>query len=196
MSSPPLPGHQSRRNRLPGPVREILKLSASVGLTFLGLLLITFIIGRVIPIDPVLAAVGDRAPADVYERVRVELGLHLPLYQQFLLYIGKVFRGDLGVSVLTANPVTADIFRVFPATLELATVATFFGVILGVPAGVFAAVHHRKWQDQIIRVVGLFGYSVPVFWLGLVDWCCFTENSPGCRDRGGWTYFSTASLTR
>ncbi|HSO18567.1 MAG TPA: hypothetical protein VLT88_03860, partial [Desulfosarcina sp.] len=85
--------------------RKLAALAASVALTFLGLLFVTFLIGRVVPIDPVLAAVGDRAPAEVYERVRVELGLHLPLYQQFLVYIAKVFQGDFGRSVLTANPV-------------------------------------------------------------------------------------------
>ena len=96
-------------------------LVATLALTFLGLLLVTFLIGRVVPIDPVLAAVGDRAPPDVYERVKIELGLHLPLWQQFLVYVGNVLQGDFGKSVLTANPVLEDIRRVFPATLELAT---------------------------------------------------------------------------
>lgn len=154
-------------------IRKLVVLLLSVTATFLGLLLITFLIGRVVPIDPVLAAVGDRASAEVYERVRIELGLHLPLYQQFWVYITQVFQGDLGHSVLTANPVTTDILRVFPATLELATVATFLGVLLGVPLGVIAAVYKGRWPDQVLRVVGLFGYSVPVFWLGLVGLLLF-----------------------
>ena len=153
--------------------RKVAALVGSVALTFLGLLFVTFLIGRVVPIDPVLAAVGDRAPAEVYERVRIELGLHLPLYQQFFVYIGKVLQGDFGRSVLTANPVTTDILRVFPATLELATVATLFGILLGVPMGVMAAVHQGRWPDQLLRVVGLFGYSVPVFWLGLMGLLLF-----------------------
>ena len=118
---------------LPRPLRTVLRLVATLALTFLGLLLVTFVIGRVVPIDPVLAAVGDRAPPDVYERVKVELGLHLPLWQQFLVYVGKVLQGDFGKSVLTANPVLADIRRVFPATLELASVATLLGVALACP---------------------------------------------------------------
>ena len=153
--------------------RKLSALSATVALTFLGLLFVTFLIGRVVPIDPVLAAVGDRAPAEVYERVRIELGLHLPLYQQFWIYITKVLQGDLGHSVLTANAVTTDIGRVFPATLELATAATLFGIILGIPMGVMAAVHQGRWPDQLLRVVGLFGYSVPVFWLGLMGLLLF-----------------------
>ena len=92
-----------------------------VGLTLLGLLLVTFLIGRVVPVDPVLAAVGDRAPEAVYERVRIELGLDLPLHEQFVRYVGKVLTGDFGESVLTARPVLEDIGRVFPATLELAS---------------------------------------------------------------------------
>ena len=153
--------------------RKLSALIASVALTFVGLLFVTFLIGRVVPIDPVLAAVGDRAPAEVYERVRIELGLHLPLYQQFFVYIAKVFQGDFGRSILTANPVTSDILRVFPATLELATAATFFGILLGIPMGVMGAVHQGRWPDQVLRVVGLFGYSVPVFWLGLMGLLLF-----------------------
>jgi peptide/nickel transport system permease protein len=150
-----------------------LRVGATLALTFLGLLLVTFLIGRVVPIDPVLAALGDRASADVYERVRIELGLHLPLREQFWIYLTKVFHGDLGRSVLTANPVLADIRRVFPATLELATLGTLIGVALGIPAGVVAARSQGRWIDQIVRVIGLFGYSVPVFWLGLMGLLLF-----------------------
>lgn len=151
-----------------GHANALAKLAATLALTFLGLLLVTFLIGRVVPIDPVLAAVGDRAPAAVYERVRAEMGLDLPLWQQFLIYVQKVLSGDFGRSVLTAQPVLSDIARVFPATLELATAATLLGVLFGVPMGVLAAVHQGRWPDQLIRFVGLIGYSVPIFWLGLV----------------------------
>jgi peptide/nickel transport system permease protein len=156
---------RSRPARLLWPVARVV---LSVALTFLGLLLVTFLIGRVVPIDPVLAAVGDRAPAEVYERVRRELGLDLPLWRQFATYLAQVLRGNFGRSVLTANLVLDDVRRFFPATLELATVATLIGVACGVPMGVIAAVHRGRWPDQVIRVVGLVGYSVPVFWLGLV----------------------------
>ena len=158
---------------LPRPLRVILSVIVTVGLTFLGLLFVTFIIGRVVPIDPVLAIVGDRAPEHVIERVRQELGLDLPLYEQFAIYVWNVLQGDLGNSVLTANPVLEDIKRVFPATLELATVATLLGVLLGVPMGVLAAVYQGRWPDQVIRVVGLLGYSIPVFWLGLMGLLLF-----------------------
>jgi peptide/nickel transport system permease protein len=158
---------------LPRPLFVAGRLALTLAFTFLGLLLVTFLIGRVVPIDPVLAAVGDRAPPDVYERMRIELGLDLPLWQQFVNYVSDVLRGDFGKSVLTANPVLTDIARVFPATLELATLATLLGVALGVPLGVAAAVWRGRWIDHVIRVVGLVGYSVPIFWLGLVGLLVF-----------------------
>ena len=146
---------------------------AQTAATFAGLLLITFLIGRVLPIDPVLAAVGERASADVYEKVRVELGLNLPLHVQFWNYAVKVLHGDLGRSVLTANPVLTDIRRVFPATLELATLGTLIGVLLGVPIGVVAAARRGGFIDRVARVFALFGYSVPIFWLGLMGLLLF-----------------------
>ncbi len=143
-------------------------LLVTLALTFLGLLLVTFLIGRVVPIDPVIAMVGDRVSADTYQRIRQELGLDLPLWQQFLRYVGDVLRGDFGESVLTSRPVLEDVARVFPATLELATAAIIIGVTLGVPAGVVAAVNRGRWPDHVIRVLGLVGHSIPVFWLGLM----------------------------
>ena len=139
-----------------------------LALTYLGLLAVTFFIGRVIPVDPVLAIVGDRAPEHVVERVREELGLNKPLYEQFAIYIQKVAHGDFGTSVLTANPVLQDIARTFPATLELATLGILIGVTVGVPLGVWAAVRRGGLVDQVVRVMGLIGYSVPIFWLGLM----------------------------
>lgn len=144
------------------------KFLLTVVTTYLGLLAVTFFIGRVVPIDPALAIVGDRAPAHVVERVREELGLNLPLWEQFIIYVRQALSGDFGVSVLTTNPVMKDIARVFPATIELATVGTIIGAVFGVPLGVLAAVKRGSIADQLVRVVGLIGYSVPIFWLGLL----------------------------
>ncbi len=139
-----------------------------IALTYLGLLAVTFFIGRVIPVDPVLAVVGDRASEDVIARVREEMGLNKPLWEQFAIYLGKVAQGDFGTSVLSSNPVLDDIRRVFPATFELATVGIIIGAGLGVPLGVWAAVRRGGLADQVVRVMGLIGYSVPIFWLGLM----------------------------
>ena len=142
-------------------------------LTYLGLLAVTFFIGRVMPIDPVLAIVGDRAPEHVVERVREEMGLNKPLYAQFGIYLKKVVTGDFGTSVLTSNPVMTDIRRTFPATIELATLGILIGAGLGVPLGVWAAVRRGDFVDQLVRVMGLIGYSVPIFWLGLMGLVLF-----------------------
>ena len=142
-------------------------------LTYLGLLAVTFFIGRVIPIDPVLAIVGDRAPEHVVQRVREELGLNKPVWEQFYIYISKVLQGDFGTSVLTSNPVMQDIRRTFPATIELATLGILIGAGIGVPLGVWAAVRRGGLVDQVVRVMGLIGYSVPIFWLGLMGLVLF-----------------------
>ncbi len=140
----------------------------TVALTYLGLLAVTFFIGRVIPVDPALAIVGDRAPEHVVQRVREELGLNEPLPVQFAMYVGKALQGDFGTSVLTSQPVWLDIVKTFPATFELATCGILIGAGLGIPLGVWAAVRQGGWADHLVRIVGLIGYSVPVFWLGLM----------------------------
>jgi peptide/nickel transport system permease protein len=154
-------------------LRTGLRIVTSVLLTFFGLLVITFFIGRMLPVDPLLAVVGDRASAEVYAAAKVRLGLDQPLYVQFYRYVTQVLIGDFGQSRLTSQLVVDDIKRVFPATLELATTATLFGVVLGIPMGVVAAVRQGRLADQIVRVVGLFGYSIPVFWLGLMGLLLF-----------------------
>lgn len=140
----------------------------SVAITLLGLAALTFFIGRVVPIDPVLSIVGEKASPEVYNRVFLELGLDKPLWQQFFEYVGKLLRGDFGISFATTRPVITDLLNFFPATLELSTLGLLIGVVLGVPMGVASAYWHEKWPDHLIRVIGLIGYSVPIFWLGLV----------------------------
>jgi peptide/nickel transport system permease protein len=146
---------------------------ASIPITLFGLVLITFLIGRVVPIDPVLAVVGDRATQEVYERTKHEMGLDRPLPEQFLRYCDQLLHGDLGRSVQTSNPVTTDIARFFPATLELATCALLFATLVGVPLGVWAAVRQGSWIDQAIRVVCLSGHSIPVFVLAMISLLVF-----------------------
>ena len=158
-------GHVKRWGRALAP---LLRLAGTIVLTYLGLLAVTFFIGRVIPIDPALAIAGDRAPEHVVQRVREELGLNKPRIQQFAIYVNKALHGEFGTSVLTANPVWQDIRKTFPATLELATCGILIGAGLGVPLGVWAAVRRGGWVDQGVRVMGLIGYSAPVFWLGLM----------------------------
>lgn len=162
-------GHDALRFYL----TKIVQFFAVLATTLFGLVAVTFFIGRVVPIDPVIAIVGDRASPQVYERVRQELGLDLPLLQQFWIYLKKAVTGDFGNSVLTTNPVMTDIANVFPATLELATLGTLIGIVIGIPLGILAAVKRGSLIDQFVRLLGLAGYSIPIFWLGLMGLLLF-----------------------
>jgi peptide/nickel transport system permease protein len=144
------------------------RLIINLAVTLFGLVLITFLLARVMPIDPVLVLVGDRATPEVYARARESMGLDQPLYRQFADYLGNLLTGDLGQSAMTGKEVLADALRVLPATLELAIAGTLLGVGIGVPLGVFASVRRGRMVDHLIRLVSLVGYSVPIFWLGLV----------------------------
>jgi peptide/nickel transport system permease protein len=154
-----------RFRRRAGPILASL---ASVPVTLFGLVLVTFLIGRAVPIDPVIAIVGDHAPPEVIARVRLELGLDRPLPVQFLIYLRNLLHGDLGTSVMTSHPVTADIARFFPATLELATAAILIAIIVGIPLGVIAAARQGSRFDHVVRVISLAGQSIPIFVLGLL----------------------------
>jgi peptide/nickel transport system permease protein len=152
---------------------EVFRFLGILILTLIGLIFITFVIGRLVPIDPVLSILGDRAPPEAYERVRQELGIDLPVYQQFWIYLLKVMRGDFGTSAMTSQPVLHDLGQFFPATLELATAATLIGVVIGIPLGVIAATNQGRWIDHVTRVIGLVGYSIPIFWMGLIGLLVF-----------------------
>lgn len=145
----------------------------STAATLLGLLVLTFFIGRVMPIDPVLAIVGPDADASTYQQVKAQLGLDRPLLVQFGHYLGELVQGNLGTSLLTGNAVTADIARVFPATLELATLAIVVGTLLGVPLGVYAASRRGRLGDHVVRVISLAGHSTPVFWFAMMGLLVF-----------------------
>jgi peptide/nickel transport system permease protein len=149
-------------------VRGLAATGSSVLITLFGLVLVTFLIGRVMPIDPVIAIVGDHAPPDVIAQVRLQLGLDRPLLVQFAIYLHNLLHGDLGRSVMTSNTVVADIAHFFPATIELATVAIVIATTIGVPLGVWAAVRQGSRTDHAVRIFCLTGQSVPIFLLGLL----------------------------
>ena len=155
--------------------KPLLNFFSMLLITMLGLLVLTFVIGRMMPTDPVIAVIGDKAPEELYQKTFQEMGLDKPIPVQFIYYLNGVIHGDLGTSVRTANPVTEDILSYFPATLELATLATLFGIFFGVPIGVLAAVKQNKWQDNLVRVFGLIGHSAPIFWLAMIGIVVFYQ---------------------
>ncbi len=157
-----------RKSPLPRIIMQTAKTLLSIAVTMLGLLFVTFFIGRVMPLDPVLSVVGERATKEIYDAAYIKLGLDKPLIVQFFNYVFSVIQGDFGQSLRTGFPVSEEIKRRFPATLELATLGTMIGVFIGVPLGVLAAVKRGTWIDQVARVVALIGYSMPVFWIGMI----------------------------
>lgn len=170
MTAIPAPARSARFARI---ARQIGNTVVTLIVTFIGLLAVTFFISRVVPIDPVQSIMGERATNAQIEEARTKLGLDEPMWKQFGIYVGDTMQGDLGTSIRTREPVAQEIARKFPATLELATLATILGVLLGVPAGVIAATKPGSWFDQITRLVGLMGYSMPIFWLGLMGLLLF-----------------------
>ncbi len=149
-------------------MRRLSGRTLSVVVTLIGLMLLTFSMGRLLPADPVLAVTGSEVDKATYDRVYQELGLDQPVWQQFVSYVGRVVTGDMGRSLTTGQPVSADLLSVFPATIELALVAILCGTLVGVPLGVAAAVNRGRPIDHVARVIGLAGHSVPIFWLGLI----------------------------
>ncbi|WMT89780.1 ABC transporter permease [Pelagibacterium sp. H642] len=145
----------------------------SIAVTLFGLLILTFIIGRMMPVDPVLAIVGDEATQATYDRVYRELGLDQPLYVQFFRFVADLARGDFGVALLTGRPVIEDIARVFPATIELGTISILIGAGLGIPLGVLAATNRNRFPDYFVRFFSLIAYSTPTFWFGLMGLLLF-----------------------
>lgn len=133
-----------------------------------GVLVITFIIGHVIPADPVYLFVGQEGDPRLIAEVRAQLGLDKPLWTQFYIYLRNFVRGDLGLCWSTRNPVTVDLASRLPATFELIFVSVLVCVCLSFPLGVYAAVKRNAIGDHLSRVVSLLGVAIPGFWLGLL----------------------------
>ena len=165
-----------RRTRiaaLPRWLKVAARLAASILATLFGLLALTFFIGRMLPVDPVVSIIGQQADQSTYDMVYHQLGLDKPLPVQFFLYVRAMLTGDFGNALFTGHRVADDIARVFPATIELATFAIVIGVGIGVPLGVLAAVFRGSPLDHVARIIGLLGYSSPTFWLGLMGLIIF-----------------------
>lgn len=136
--------------------------------TLLGLLLVTFTISHVIPADPVALVAGDLATPAQVEELRVKLGLDKPLPLQFLHYLGRLARGDMGVSLYTTRPIVEDLARRLPATIELTLVAMAFSIVVGIPVGVVSALWRNSVLDHLLRVVTVAGLAIASFWLGIM----------------------------
>ena len=145
-------------------IRRLLSLIP----TLFGVSIIVFLFLRMIPGDPALALGGEHATEATVERIREEFGLNKPLPQQYITYMGKVLRGDLGRSILSKRPIADEIRARFPATLELSVCALIVALVVGLPAGIISATKRNSPIDNIAMVGSLLGISMPIFWLGLM----------------------------
>jgi peptide/nickel transport system permease protein len=145
-----------------------IRRSLTIVPVLLGVSVLVFSFIHLIPGDPALTMLGERATPEKVAEVRARLGLDRPIWQQYILYIGKALQGDLGVSIVRGDPVASDLLRRFPATVELAMAAIVVAIAVGIPIGVASAVWRNSLLDSLARLGALTGVSMPIFWLGLV----------------------------
>lgn len=137
--------------------------------TFIALMFVTFTMIRLVPGDAIEVRRGERGitPERLAE-LRHTMGLDQPIWKQFLDYVWALLHGDFGTSIISKTPVLQEFFTLFPATIELAMCAMILAVVLGIPAGIFAAVKRGSVYDQSLMGLALTGYSMPIFWWGLI----------------------------
>lgn len=137
--------------------------------TFIGVSVIAFAFIRLLPGDPVMLMSGERVMApERYEQLQHQMGFDRNIVVQYFDYLWGVLQGDFGTSISTKDSVLGQFLQLFPATLELSLCAIIFAIILGIPAGVFAAIKRGSFWDQTIMGTALVGFSMPIFWWGLL----------------------------
>lgn len=141
----------------------VIKRLGFAVITLFGVLTIVFFIVRVLPGDPALVILGDQANQAAIDSLRARLGLDLPIWQQYLDFLGGVFVGDWGTSLVSGRPVIEEILNVLPSTVELTVVSLILGAAIGIPLGVWSAIRRNKLPDYVVRIASLLGLSLPAF---------------------------------
>jgi dipeptide transport system permease protein len=137
--------------------------------TFIGITFLAFVLIRLVPGDPIETLAGERGVDPVrHEALRKEYGFDRPLLVQYGIYIGRLLHGDFGRSVITHEPVLREFKALFPATIELGVAAILMALVIGIPAGMLAAVKRNTILDHGVMGASLTGYSMPIFWWGLL----------------------------
>lgn len=150
-------------------IRYILNRLMQLIPTFIGVSVIAFGLIRLVPGDPVLLLLGERgASPEVYAEMQAKLGLDKSVFQQYVQFVSHAFQGDLGSSIVSRRPILEEFFSRFPATLELGLLSLFWATLLGIPLGVLAAIKRNSVFDYTIMGGSLVGYSMPIFWWGLL----------------------------
>ncbi len=133
-----------------------------------GVSVATFFLSQVVPGDPALVALGDKATDEMIANFRVKNGLDKPVVVQYFSYVGRLLQGDLGTSLRTGRPIIDDLRDFFPGTLELSITALLIAALIGIPAGILAALNQNKAPDFIIRFLALLGGATPIYWLAIL----------------------------
>ncbi|MCC6165887.1 MAG: ABC transporter permease [Caldilineaceae bacterium] len=149
-------------------LRFVVRRIAGLILVMAGVSIITFALAHLVPVDPAAAALGQNARDEQIAAYRRQLGLDRPVAEQYLTYVGRLLRGDLGTSIRTRRPVADDLLDFLPATLELSLAALLVSLCFGIPLGMAAALRRNSWVDALARLLALVGGSVPIFYLGLL----------------------------
>ena len=137
--------------------------------TFVGVTLIAFGFIRLIPGDPIEVLAGERGVSpERHAELMAQFGYDRPWWEQYAGFVGNVLQGDLGKSIVTKQPVLDEFLTLFPATIELGFCAILFAVVIGLPAGVLAGVKRGSVFDHTVMGISLTGYSMPIFWWGLL----------------------------
>jgi dipeptide transport system permease protein len=150
-------------------IRFIFRRFSMIVPTFIGITLLTFSLIHLIPGDPVEMRAGERGiDAARHAELKQQYGLDKPIVIQYFIYVGNVLQGRLGLSIVTRNPVVSEFLDLFPATIELSLTAMFLAVLIGLPAGIIAGVRRGSVFDHSVMGLSLTGYSMPIFWWGLL----------------------------
>ena len=137
--------------------------------TFLGVTIVAFALLRLVPGDPIELLVGERGISpERHAQLQAQFGFDRPLWQQYLLFLGDLAQGDLGRSIVTRQPILQEFLNLFPATVELSLCALFIATVIGLPAGIIAGVNRGSTFDHALMSFSLTGFSMPIFWWGLL----------------------------
>lgn len=164
----------------------------------LGIITLIFSLIHLIPGDPAVQIAGEGARPEDVAQVRKDLGLDLPLWQQYVTYLGNLAKGDLGISFRTRESVAREIAVRYPATMQLAAGAMFVALLVAFPLGIISAIHRNSWIDNVARFFALIGVSMPSFWFGPLLIIAFAINHPWFPVSGreeGWKSLVLPSLT-
>ncbi|GAB4512778.1 MAG: ABC transporter permease subunit [Anaerolineae bacterium] len=148
--------------------KYIIRRSLEAVPVIIGVSILVFLLVHLIPGDPAVAILGERATEESIQEVRERLGLNRPLPEQYLIWVGNILQGDLGNTVRGNIPIANEISSRFPATIELSVFALLIATVIGVPVGIFSAIRRNSWFDTLSMLVALFGVSIPIFVLGLL----------------------------